>query len=323
MRFITALYTFLLLYIVIALLFWGHSLTLQSEIIYEHEMNSLNARINKIENPVQYTMAKTDIDDKWHSRSRQYVGEGIAFLAIIVIAAGVVYTSMRKNIQLSKQQTNFMLSVTHELKSPIAAVKLNLETIGKRKLTEDQLKTLVNRSIKETNRLNDLCNNLLVATQMETRDAQTAAEEFDFSEMVSDSCTLFAERGAMPIETNIQEGCYTVGDIFLWKMVISNLIENAMKYAPNSPYISVGIEKVDENIVFNVSDLGVGISDEEKQKIFLKFYRVGNENSRKTKGTGLGLYITAAIVKQHKGTIEIRDNVPNGSIFEITLPAVS
>ena len=319
MKVVTVIYTFLFVYIIAAIIFWGQNLNRQSHLLYENEMTSMAARIDSVQSPIQYKMAKTEIHQRLQTRSRQYIGEGVSFLLVILIGAGVVYTSMRRNMHLTQQQNNFMLSVTHELKSPIAAVKLNLETINKRKLTEEQLKTLVMRSIKETNRLNDLCNNLLVATRMESRNVETANERLNFSEVIEDTVSFFQERNTHQIETNIEEDCFTTGDVFLWKMVVSNLIENAMKYTPADTLINVGLEFKDDNLVFTVADQGPGIADEEKDKIFKKFYRMGDENSRKTKGTGLGLYITEQIVTRHKANIVVRDNTPQGTVFEITM----
>ncbi len=108
---------------------------------------------------------------------------------------------------------------------------------------------------------------------------------------------------------------------FLWRLAINNLLENAVKYAPSDSAITVELLRQDEELVLSVADEGEGIPDEEKGKIFRKFYRIGNENSRKTKGTGLGLYLTSKIIQQFKGAILVRNNAPKGSVFEITAPA--
>lgn len=104
------------------------------------------------------------------------------------------------------------------------------------------------------------------------------------------------------------------------QMAINNLLENAVKYtAPDKP-IQVKINTRHHTAYIQIADQGMGIPDEEKKKIFNKFYRVGSEESRKTKGTGLGLYITCKIVSQHRGKITVKDNQPTGSVFEICLP---
>src|SRR5690606_40096285 len=113
----------------------------------------------------------------------------------------------------------------------------------------------------------------------------------------------YIERNTHAFLLNIEQEGFVMGDKVLWKMVVSNLIENACKYSPKDSLITVKLNRVEDNLVLSIADQGLGISDEDKQKIFKKFYRVGNEESRNTKGTGLGLYIVAQIVDRHKGII--------------------
>ena len=137
MRIISFLYFFLLTYIIAALLFWGISLNKQNEVIFSNEIEALQVKVDSVAKPQAYRKAYAAIKERENSRKRQYLGEGATFLAIILIGAGVVYSSIRSSHLLSRQQTNFILSVTHELKSPIAAVKLNLQTMARRKLNEE------------------------------------------------------------------------------------------------------------------------------------------------------------------------------------------
>jgi K+-sensing histidine kinase KdpD len=302
-------------------LFWGRSLSEQSGIIFQYEMRELQLRVDSTKDQVLYKKEAEQIQEKLHRRSRQFMSEGIAFLVIIVIGAGVVYTSIRRSQLLSKQQHNFMLSITHELKSPIAAIKLNLETMLRRKLSEEQQATLMQRSVKETNRLNDLCNNLLLASQLESVGFNAANERINLTAIVKEVAEQYIERNTHAFLLNIEQDAFMNGDKVLWKLVVSNLIENACKYSPADSVIVVKLNRVDDNWVMQVIDQGPGIAEEEKQKIFKKFYRVGNEESRKTKGTGLGLYIIAQIVDRHKGAIVVQDNEPQGSKFEISVAA--
>ncbi|RQO30502.1 two-component sensor histidine kinase [Taibaiella sp. KBW10] len=322
MKFVNFLYIFIFLYTIAALSFWGHSLNVQSQTIYEYEQRELRNSVDPVINSVQYKIGENAIQERLHTRNRQYIGEGITFLVIILIGAGVVYTALHRTQSLSKQQHNFMLSITHELKSPIAAIKLNLETIHKRKLTETQLHTLLSRSIKETNRLNDLCNNLLLASQLESTRFKSALDRISLTSIVKEELEQYIDRNSHSFLLDIKQDSFILGDKVLWKLVVSNLIENACKYSPPDALVTVKLNKTDDQQwVLQVADQGQGIADEEKKKIFQKFYRVGSEESRNTKGTGLGLFITAQIVDRHKGSIVVRDNEPKGSIFEITIAA--
>ena len=113
---------------------------------------------------------------------------------------------------------------------------------------------------------------------------------------------------------------YTIsGDATLWKLVLSNLAENARKYSPPGKPIEIALLKEGSTTLLRVSDQGNGIPDKEKSLIFDKFYRIGNENTRQSKGTGLGLFIVKKIVSLYKYDIVVKNNVPSGSIFEVKL----
>ncbi len=320
MRFFTSVHILLLGYIIAALVFWEFSLQKQSGLIYEQEVTILKSRVDSAAQPATYITELEQLNRKHSGRTKQYIGEGSAFLIVILIGAVIVYSSFARRIMLSRQQNNFMLSVTHELKSPIAAMKLNMQTLEKHQLSEAQRKQLLDRCIKESNRLNDLCSNMLFASQLEGRQYKPANESFLLSEQVEDAVTDYALRYPRKFEQDIMPGIRMTGDKIMLQMAINNLLENAVKYTPADKPILITLENNNGNAIISVADQGSGISDPEKKKIFNKFYRVGNEESRKSKGTGLGLYLTNKIVMQHKGRITVKDNTPNGSIFEISLP---
>lgn len=320
MRLFTTVHILLFLYVISAILFWGISLEQKSETIYELEYECMKAEIDSMQHPTAFNTKLASIKDKRSSRTKQYIGEGGTFLLVILIGAAVVYSSFRRSIRLTRQQNNFMLAVTHELKSPIAAMKLNLQTLERHNLDEDKKDLLVNRCVKEANRLNDLCNNMLLASQMEGRQYKASKEQINYTELIKDSVKDYS--GSYPDRFVINElsEITLIADKVLLQMAINNLLENAVKYTPSDKSVTLALEKRNGAAVFTVADLGPGIPDDEKTKIFNKFYRVGNEETRKSKGTGLGLYLTSKIVKQHKGKIIVKDNDPNGAIFELTLP---
>lgn len=322
MRFFTTVYILLLGYVIAALLFWGFSLQKNSFRIYEHERISLKEHVDSVENPQVYNEQLEILKRKKEKRTAQYIGEGSTFLLVILIGAAVVYSSFRRSLRLSKQQNNFMLSVTHELKSPIAAMKLNLQTLEKygNNLDDDKREKLIERTIHESNRLNDLCNNMLVASQMEGHQYVSAREKFDLAQLTENAVKDYAARYPNRFEVDIHDDVEVLGDRLLVQMAINNLLENAIKYTPADSAVVVSLTKDTKDAQLLVADRGAGIPDEEKKKIFNKFYRVGNENTRKTKGTGLGLYLTKKIMKEHRGRISVRDNDPVGTIFELSFP---
>jgi signal transduction histidine kinase len=320
MRLFTTAYLLLLIYIIAALLFWGHSLNQHSQRLYEQDVVLLHYQLDSMRNPHLYDVARDRLAERRATRTKQYLGEGITFLVVILVGAGVVYTSFRRSIRLSRQQNNFMLSVTHELKSPIAAMKLNLQTLKRHQLTEAQQDQLRDRCLAEANRLNDLCNNMLLASQIEGRQYKATTEDIDLSDLVEQSVEDYAIRYPQRFDEDVRPGCHLRGDRLLLQMAINNLLENAVKYTPSDAPVHVRLFRRKNDAVLQVMDEGPGVPDSEKKKIFNKFYRVGNENTRKAKGTGLGLYLTRSIVRQHKGRISVRDAESRGSIFEVCLP---
>jgi K+-sensing histidine kinase KdpD len=215
------------------------------------------------------------------------------------------------------QQKNFLLSVTHELKTPIAATKLQLQTLLKHKqLSAEQQEQLLTNAVNETNRLNRLIEDVLLANSAD-KELQLNKENVNLSELTEKTLSnYFSDK---KITAEIESGITVSVDKLLFPSLIINLIENAFKYSPENSEVKVLLYKQDDKINLSVSDPGFGISETEKQKIFEKFYRIGNEETRQAKGTGLGLYIVQKIVEAHNGKIEVTDNEPTGSVFKITI----
>ncbi len=323
MRLFNTMFLLLFVYIIAALLFWGFSLHKQSERIYNQELTHLRSFNDSTLHPEKFSERKSYLENMRMRRSRQYIGEGSSFILVIFIGAAVVWTSFRRSIRLSRQQNNFMLSVTHELKSPIAAVKLNLQTLEKYQLEEEQKNTLLTKSIQEASRLNDLCNNMLLASQMEGRQYKSVKEKLSFTELVERAFKDYDNRYPGRFEAEItNEENLLFGDRIMLQMAVNNLLENAVKYASSEQPVVVKLFEKNKQTCLQVKDNGIGIPDHEKQKIFRKFYRVGNENTRRSKGTGLGLYLARKIIRSHKGKISVKDNKPNGACFEVQLPVM-
>lgn len=320
MRVFTSLYILILVYIIAALVFWEINLQKQSGRIYAQEVITLRNQVDSARLPNIYNHEMDMLNQKLKSRTMQYVGEGATFLIVILIGAAVVYGSFVRRMMVSKQQNNFMLAVTHELKSPVAAIKLNLQTLEKHQLNEEKRKMLIDRCISESNRLNDLCNNMLFTSQIEGRQYKPAMETFSLSVVAEEMVADIAMRYSRRFQEEIDAGCKVVGDAPMLRIAISNLLENAIKYTPASLPITITLTHKPPMAMLSIADEGPGIPDSEKKRIFDKFYRIGNEDTRKTKGTGLGLYLSSKIVEQHKGRITVTDNTPSGSIFHIQLP---
>ncbi len=312
LRFVFIVYWFLLLYIVVALVWWFIELTNQNHQMADYKEGQLMK-----DNP-GYFNDIIKIKDVEKRKTAQYIGEGSVFFLIIMAGAFFIFRAVRQQLKLGQQQQNFMMAITHELKTPIAIVKLNLETLQKRKLEESQGQRLIHNTIQEANRLNALCNNMLLVSQIEDSRYHIIKENINLSELITDCVNDFAVRFPQRnFHTAIDNEIFIKGDELLLQLAANNLIDNAIKYSGKETAVKVLLAQEEGKIKLSVKDEGKGIPAADRKKIFEKFYRIGNKATKEAKGTGLGLYLTKKITQQHKASISINDNSPVGSIFTI------
>ena len=247
------------------------------------------------------------------------VGEGGVFLLLLFLGIWWIKKNVWQDLKRAQKEKNFLLAVTHELKTPIAAIRLNTQTLKNRKLTEEQSQDLCTDIITESNRLETLVNNILLATQFEQNTVLGNWQKTDLSALVEAQIKrfqqLFPER---TVNSSIHSNISLQAEENMIVSLLFNLLENANKYSPVSEPISVLLKGSEHIVLLEISDFGIGIPTEERKSIFEKFHRVGNEETRSQKGTGLGLYIVKEICKAHKAEINISDNSPRGSRFQIT-----
>lgn len=308
----TAVYWFLLVYITAALVWWFIALQFKTHQLSVYNLMALSA------NDPAYLQKAKEITDEEKRKNTQYIGEGATFLLVILIGAAFVYRAVRRQLKMTQQQQNFMMAITHELKTPVAIAKLNLETLQKHKLEESQQQKLIQATLQEANRLNTLTNNILISSQLEGGAYKVTKEDLDFS-LLAASCIQdfhrrFPER---KITDSIEESVDLKGDALLLQILVNNLLENAIKYSSRESTIYFSVSKTTDKATLKISDEGTGIPDKEKKKIFERFYRIGNEQVRKAKGTGLGLYLCKKIVDDHNADISVTNNHPAGSIFAV------
>jgi two-component system sensor histidine kinase CiaH len=211
-----------------------------------------------------------------------------------------------------------MMAVTHELKTPISVVRLNLETLQKYTLDAQKQKRLIHTTLEETARLNFLTNNILISSELEGGGYRSSKEELNLSSLLLDRLLDFRTRypdreftELIDLDADIK------GDPLLLQMLINNLLENAVKYSPKDSDINASLKKNRSFVQLTISDKGIGIPEDEMKKIFDKFYRIGNEATRKTQGTGLGLYLCSKIAIDHNADISVTNNTSGGSTFAV------
>ncbi len=287
---------------------------LNNEIYYlKTELNLL-----KGETLDEVVLKGNELNEKLHKRWVMISGEGLVFIGVLFLAIFQIRKTFKREAELSQQQQNFLLSVTHELKSPLASTKLQLQTLQKHELNREKQKEIIANAINDTERLNNLVDNILLAAKIENKVYPLHKEIFNLSEYITEGMTQTIEsfNYKQKVVLNIDPDIYMNIDRTNFPSIILNLFENAVKYSPIDSTITLSLKKQKQKIILSVADQGGGISDKEKVTIFQKFYRSGNEETRKTKGTGLGLYIVDYLVKQHNGIITVKNNIPRGSIFE-------
>lgn len=314
---ITIIYWLLLLYIMAALIWWYISLEKQNHQMADLKRKDLLTRITSETDPV-FQNELAAIRSEESRNSTKYLSEGITFLILTLIGALFVYRSVRKQFKARQQQQNFMMAVTHELKTPISVAKLNLETLQKHNLDPEKQKKIIQMTLLETARLNSLTNNILVSSQLESGNYGLAKDDLDLSTLFHDCILEFRNR--FPERQFIEEispDMDITGDDLLIQLMINNLLDNAVKYTPREKKITCRLSRIKKSVVLNIIDEGPGIDDQEKENVFDKFYRTGSELTRKTQGTGLGLYLCRKIAEDHNADISVTNNSPSGSNFAV------
>lgn len=312
----------LVIYILVQFCWWAYLLVDLNREVYKHKVELLELTVK---DDAMLKAAKDKSRTHLHQKWLMIAGEGFVFLSLLLTGIFLIWKSFTKEIYLAKRQKNFLLSVTHEFKSPLAAVKLNLQTMQRHKLDEEAKLEIIKNAVYETDRLNEMVDNILKAARIETHNLDLQKTEFNLSSCIRESLRSKIQHVEEPgqIMLDIEDDVNITGDPLAIASVLLNLVDNAEKYADKYLDLEISLRQNNTQAILKVKDHGIGIPGDEKKKIFEKFYRVGSEETRKTKGTGLGLYIVKHIVAMHNGTVNVTDNKPKGTVFEIVFPKSS
>ncbi|MFT3884790.1 MAG: HAMP domain-containing sensor histidine kinase [Flavobacteriales bacterium] len=223
---------------------------------------------------------------------------------------------------MARQQEDFLLATSHELRTPIAGLKLHLRTLQRPGLNEEQRASLQATALSEADRLGTLTEKILLATRLGEALPVPAIEAFDATAEVRELARIasLTYGKAHRIEVAPTAAVELHTDLQAFRSVATNLLENACKYAPIGTAVRMDLVRSPAGTELRVIDEGPGITPEERPRIFEKFYRSGDESTRATKGTGLGLYIVHRLMRGLGGRIEHRPAAPRGSIFAATFP---
>jgi two-component system sensor histidine kinase SenX3 len=254
---------------------------------------------------------------------------GIIFFALI-IAGIIVYTVfLVREIHKNEQQDNFLNAVTHELKTPIASLRLYLETLERRQVTEEQQRNFYRIMLEDTDRLLVTVEQILRAGEARHAASKKNWEEVDFSGIVTETVELTRLRHHLPpqalrYDSPPTEKLIVRGNPQELRTAVFNLVENAVKYSGEHKEINIEVLTPNiDTILLKVRDQGVGIPASELKRIFGRFYRVTSSSTHRVKGTGLGLFIVRSIARRHGGDAVAESEGPGrGSTFTLRLPRV-
>ena len=250
---------------------------------------------------------------------------GTIFLVLVLVGVVLYLLISIKGIRLNQRQSNFIDSVTHELKSPIASLKLYLQTLSRRSVSQREQSNFYRFMLDDVERLDALINHMLDAARLDQQPVETDLVDVELSKVLRSCAETLCLRYHLPKSTvrlELTPALLRARPIDI-EMVFRNLIDNAIKYGGPDPVVEVDSRFVDgQSVVTRIIDNGRGIPAKLRRKIFGRFVRLGRELERSQTGTGLGLFIVRTLVRRMNGTISVRDRGdPSGTVFEVKLPA--
>lgn len=316
----------LVTYTLLAFAWWGYLLWQKNEeayhavielelMIFEENTGAGKAAFFETENFQELSM-------KHRRQQFMIVGEGIVLFILLLLGIWRLKTTLYKEVELARRQNNFLLSVTHELKSPLASVKLGLQTLKKHYAENEKTERIMYGCLEETDRLDALINNILLTARLDNEAYKPEKEVVMLKPLLENIAKNLKNqyKNSHRIELQVEDNLKLETDSQIVKSVFVNLLENAHKYAPAGTSIKIRTKSDNSSLHVFVIDEGPGIPGNEKSKIFEKFYRSGNEEVRKTKGTGLGLYIVKNLLKLIGADISIESENGKGTLFKVRFP---
>ena len=252
-----------------------------------------------------------------------FVG-GIVLLVGIAFSMSLLFRHLNVQLKLNRLYDNFIANITHELKSPLSSIQLYLETLNARNVPPDKQKEFINMMMKDSYRLKNLIDSILEISALEQKKIAHSYNLYEAGQLITKIIDEVIEQFKLSPESIMVEGspaCQCVADKNALKIVLNNLVDNAIKYSTGPVRILIKLSCTSNKFVMEFSDKGIGIPAGGLKKIFNKFYRIYDKNIPTVKGTGLGLYWVKEIIKTHGGKISAAsEGAGKGSVFRIELP---
>ena len=313
-----------LAYIILAVTWWTILLQREQKALFEaydvirseQTTNDLSA-FNEIIN-----MEEAALQKEKRRRSLMIFSEATFIGLGLIFGLWFINRSYRNLVEAERVKQNFLLAISHELKSPIAAIKLSFESLRRLNNPDQRTEEIIAHGYGESNRLHRLVDNVLLATKLDA-DYVPEMETFDLVDRMNSIAQNFTAqfpKAHITAKSN-PDIIIKESDRLAFDIILKNLLENAIKYSNDQIKIELTLTSTDENITFSIRDNGIGIPIAEQSKIFERFYRIGDEQRRNTKGTGIGLYLVKELVNRTAGKISVHPNDrSNGTTFNIIWP---
>ncbi|UDF14150.1 two-component sensor histidine kinase [Antiquaquibacter oligotrophicus] len=260
--------------------------------------------------------------------SRGPFGDAAIYLFVRVARLGSRYILLlaedrTESYRLEEVRRDFVANISHELKTPIGAISLLAEALETASDEPDQVTRFAKRLTKESERLGHITQEIIELSRLQAADALTRAEPVDVDQLVAvavDQNRVVADARKITLVSGGDKGAEVYGDETLLVTALHNLIANAIQYSPDGSRVGIGVTQTDGIVEIAVTDQGVGIPEDELDRVFERFFRSDPARSRNTGGTGLGLSIVKHVVQNHGGDIRVWSQTGKGSTFTIRLP---
>lgn len=261
--------------------------------------------------------------EEYRRRILMMVSEGGFFALLLLVLVGILWRTFRREVELERQHRNFLSAVSHELKSPLAAIRLALETVSGGRASGEDAKRFLGNALNDAERLEDLVQKVLEATRFSGDQSLNIRKDVHLSRVVEEAAGAFRRRATAAgagLDLAIEPDIYADIDEEAMSIAISNLLENAVKYGGGPPRVEVGLTLNGHHAVLDIGDNGNGIPEADVGRVFDRFFRSGDEMTRATRGTGLGLYLVQQIVDSHRGSVKVESTGGDGTVIRVTVP---
>jgi signal transduction histidine kinase len=256
----------------------------------------------------------------WEKTVLMVAGEGVIFALLFVFGLAWIWRVMQADNHRLARERNFILAVTHELKTPIASIRLAIDTLKRLELEGADKDEMLEVARSGTLRLERRVEDILQATRLNLPDA-LVRNPFNISEFVEDTVSTFIHlnpESIIDVKLIGDKGVLLQGDEEMWRLCLTNLLENAVKYSPENTSVEVVLDSTAHKQSLSIIDHGPGIDTNERKQVFEAFYRLARDKD--VEGTGLGLHLVYRIVKMHGAEISIISTTGGGATFVIDWP---